>query len=417
MTKSIMIAAAGHVDHGKTSLVKILTGIDTDVLSEEKRRGLTIETGFAHISLKNGIEAGIADVPGHEDFIKNMISACASLDLLLLVIAADDGIMPQTVEHLSIARLFGDVPVIAVISKIDLVSIDRIKELTCTVRSFFDSEKIDEYYILPFSFYAPAGKDAIVNQIEVLSEKIIRKRDCEPFRMNISRVFSRSGAGTIITGFPVSGKVELTSDLEILPKKIKCTVKGIQRFGVNVEAASCGATAALNLRNIKKETVKKGMIVAQRGVFQTAKVILADFVNISGKKLKKSEEFLFFTGTLYLKAKVIFLDRCELHENKRSFAKIFFKEDIVCVPGDRFALRSFNPPLTVGGGVIVKALPSTDRREKTVKVKTVKIDPFCSKILAIIERTKDKGIALGTAAEISGEDKAKVSKAAELLQS
>ena len=246
--KFIMIETAGHVDHGKTSLVQAVSGKNTDTLIEEKKRGMTIKTGFTSFKLNNEITAVIADVPGHENLITNMLMGSCHADIVYLLIDSKEGIMPQTVEHLKlISHLSPSATIIAIISKIDLVDNERLEELKNKVHDFLIKENIKNFYIQYFSAVSNKGLKEILNLTEKISNSIERKKDTKPFRMSISRVFSLKGIGTVVTGYPLSGEVNINSKLELLPSKKNCTIKNIQIAENNVKNASIGSTIALNL--------------------------------------------------------------------------------------------------------------------------------------------------------------------------
>ncbi|MBR0519335.1 GTP-binding protein, partial [bacterium] len=241
--KVVMIETAGHVDHGKTSLVQAVSKNNTDTLPEEKKRGMTIETGFTSFKLNEEITAVIADVPGHENFINNMLMGSCFADIVYLLIDSKEGIMPQTVEHLKlISHLSPNATIIAIISKIDLIDHERLEELRDEIYTFLVKEKIKNFYIQYFSAISKIGLKEILDLTEKIAISIDRKKDLRPFRMSIARVFSLKGIGTVITGYPISGEVNLNSKIELLPSKKNCTIKNIQIAGNNVKNASIGST-------------------------------------------------------------------------------------------------------------------------------------------------------------------------------
>jgi len=253
----IIIGTAGHIDHGKTALVKALTGIDTDRLKEEKERGITIDIGFANLILPSGTLAGIVDVPGHERFIRNMVAGATGIDLVILVIAADEGIMPQTKEHLEICELLKIKDGVVVITKIDLVDKDWLELVVEEVKKFLKGSFLEKAPILFFSSVTQQGKDELLRILDEKALQIMMKPEDEPFRLPIDGVFTIKGFGTVVRGTTISGKISINQIVEIYPKGIQTKVRNIQVHGKNVETAFAGMRTALNLQGVEKENRKR----------------------------------------------------------------------------------------------------------------------------------------------------------------
>ena len=388
--KYIMIETAGHVDHGKTSLVQAVSGKNTDTLPEEKKRGMTIETGFTSFKLNDAITAIIADVPGHENFISNMLMGSCFADIIYLLIDSKEGIMPQTVEHIKIiSHLSPNAIIIAVISKVDLVDFTRIEELKKDVYSFLIEKNIKNFYIQYFSAFSKSGLKEILDLTEKIANSIDRTKDMRPFRMSIARVFSLKGIGTIITGYPLSGEVNLNSKLELLPSKKVCTIKNIQIAGNNVKNVSTGSTIALNLRNISKNDIKIGDTLTDINAFElkikaVANIKIDDYICEF-----KSGQYLYFSGTLKNIVKIKVLD------SKQEIV-IFFKYKTVCEEGDKFVLRSINPQKTIGFGIITKTFIKHDLIKEKKKFEKKKFeDSIKNKFIKILKKYSSCGISLG----------------------
>ena len=387
--KFITIETAGHVDHGKTSLVKAISGKNTDTLLEEKKRGMTIETGFTSFSLDESITAVIADVPGHENFINNMLLGSCFADIVYLLIDSKDGIMPQTVEHLKlISHLSPNAVIIAIISKIDLVDDERINELKYEIHDFLVRENIKKFYIRYFSAISNKGLTEILDLTKKIAISIERKKNIIPFRMSIARVFSLNGIGTVITGYPISGEVNLNSKLELLPLKKRCTIKNIQIAGNNVKNASVGSTIALNLRNISKDDIRVGDTIADVDSLELKIKAIANIKIDDSVHEFKSGKYIFFSGTFKDIVKIKVLD-----SKKEIF--VFFRENIICEEGDKFILRGINPPKTIGFGTITKTFTEKYNQKEKIREKNKLDEPIKNKFIKVLKKYGNSGISLG----------------------
>ena len=269
--KHIILGTAGHVDHGKTSLIKALTGTDTDRLKEEKERGITIELGFASLSLPGGLQLGIVDVPGHERFIKNMVSGASGIDLVMLVIAADEGVMPQTREHLQICSLLGIRKGLVVISKIDMVDGDWLDLVTEDVGNFLVGSFLEGVPIVPVSAVKGDGLGDLIQTLDKISLEIGEETDPGVFRLPVDRVFTMKGFGTVITGTLMSGAIDLGETVEILPSGVSSKIRGIQVHNESVEHAEAGQRTAINFQGLEREAINRGDVVVRPGTLTPSK--------------------------------------------------------------------------------------------------------------------------------------------------
>ncbi len=367
----IIIGTSGHVDHGKTSLIKVLTAVDTDTLPEEKRRGLTINPGFTFIKLSQGRKAGVIDVPGHEDFINNMISGASSIDILLLVTAADDGIMPQTLEHLRIASILRRIIVIGVITKIDLVDPAVADSVEEDLRKLLNENGFIQSSIIRFSAITGQGHDLIVKEIEKSVALVKKFSDERAFRMNAARVFTSKGRGSVITGIPVSGNVVPGDTLEILPGGEKCNVRTLQCYREEQSSSREGVCTALNLKNVPYTELFAGMTVAVPGCYMSTQSALGSLRNTDSKHvIPRISQCYFLSGTSKSTVSVRLLDREELLPGNRCFVRLIFEKDVVASAGDNFLIRLQNPNITLGGGELYSVSPPQKRKDITMQLLT-----------------------------------------------
>lgn len=363
--KSVIVGTAGHVDHGKSTLIKVLTGIDPDRLKEEKERGITIDLGFAHLLLPSGILAGIVDVPGHERFIHNMVIGAGGVDLVMLVIAADEGVMPQTVEHLEICELLGIKDGFVVLTKVDLVDDEFLELVTEDIREFLKGTFLEGAPIIPFSAVTLQGKEDIIKVLDEKANKVKEKPIHKPFRLPVDGVFTVKGHGTVVRGTAISGQVAVGDEVMIYPQGILTKVRGIQVHGKPVDRAYAGMRTALNLLNVSKDEVERGNVVSLPGVLKPTQWLDVEVKTVRklSKPLKNFENLLLYIGTSEVLAKLILVVRNELPANERDVAQLFVSKPIVCFREDRFILRRPGTNETVAGGRIL--LPVTARRKRT----------------------------------------------------
>ncbi len=373
--KSIIIGTAGHVDHGKTSLIKALTGIDTDRLKEEKERGITIDIGFAHLKLPSGILAGIVDVPGHERFIHNMIVGAGGLDLVMLVVAADEGIMPQTVEHLEICELLGVKDGIVVLTKIDLVDEEFSALVKEEVQRFLQGTFLEGAPLIPFSAITSQGKEEIIKELDKKAQAVKEKPIDKPFRMPIDGVFTVRGYGTVVRGTALSGRITLNQEVVLYPQGLKTKVRSIQVHGNPVSEAFAGMRTALNLQGLSKEEVKRGNVVSEPNVLKPSQCLDVEIKASKNlqKPLKNLENLLCYLGTSEVLAKLVLIMRQELGTKERDMAQLILNQPVVCWRGDRFILRRPGTNETVAGGKVLNPISQPRRRTKPWEKKELEL--------------------------------------------
>jgi len=397
--KHFVLGTAGHVDHGKTALIKALTGVDTDRLKEEKERGITIELGFASLNLPSGQTVGIVDVPGHEKFIKNMVAGAAGIDVVMLVIAADEGIMPQTKEHLHICSLLGITTGIVALTKIDLVEKDWLELVQSEITEFLQGSFLENAPIVPVSAIKQEGLADLINAIDAAVSKINEKEDDGIFRLPVDRVFTMKGFGTVITGTMISDHIKIGEEIEILPEAITTRIRGIQVHNQPVEEAWSGQRTAINLQGIEKSTIERGnVLVRPKTVWPSQRLdVFVEFLASNSKNLKNRALVRLHTGTSEIIARIILLDKDELAPGQKAFAQLVLESADVIIAGDRFVLRSYSPVTTIGGGQIIDPLPLKHKRQNEKIIADLNIlqnGSLPEKISIIMERTGFSGINL-----------------------
>jgi len=362
--KQVILGTAGHIDHGKTALVKALTGIDTDRLKEEKRRGITIELGFAHLRLPSGIVLGIVDVPGHEKFVKHMVSGAMGIDLVMLVIAADEGVMPQTREHMEICSLLKIRYGLVVITKIDLVDKDWLSLVRDDVSAFLSKTFLKDAQIVEVSSHTGEGITILLEALGELAAKAPSREPGNFFRLPVDRVFTMKGFGTVVTGTAISGQIKLGDDVTVYPKGIRRKVRGIQVHNKEVPIAGAGLRTAINLQGLEKEIINRGDVIAENDSLRPTYMVdtLLEYLNSVNKKLQSRTKVRFHYGTSEVLATVILLDRDSLSKGERCFAQFRLQKPLVFVARDRFVIRSYSPIRTIGGGSILNPLPSKKKQ-------------------------------------------------------
>ena len=361
---NIIIGTAGHVDHGKTNLIRALTGIETDRLAEEKKRGITIELGFAWLDLPDGSRAGIVDVPGHERFIANMLAGAGGIDLALLIIAADEGVMPQTVEHLHILSLLGIDRGIVVITKCDLVDEDWLMLVREDVSEFLQGTFLQDAPIHTVSAHTGAGIDDLRLEIARLAASLPGKRSDSTFRLSADRVFTMEGFGTVITGTLIDGTLQSGSDVMIYPAGTPARVRGIQVHGQPSDSAGAGQRVAVNLAGIKKNEIERGDVLAPAGSLSRSMMldVRLSVLSDSPFDIKSGSRVHFYHGARTTLCKVILLDKDLLSPGQSGYAQLRFEEEVSLKPGDRFVIRFYSPLLTIGGGIVLDPAPRKHKR-------------------------------------------------------
>ena len=362
--KQVILGTAGHIDHGKTSLIKALTGIDTDRLKEEKERGITIELGFAHLKLPSGQVLGIVDVPGHEKFVKNMVAGATGIDLVALVIAADEGVMPQTREHLEICELLNVKSGLIVLTKTDLVDtawLDLVKE---DVTAYLSGTFLENSPIIEVSSVTGDGIEGLIKAIDEMMKQIPKRDPGNFFRMPIDRVFTMKGFGTVVTGTTISGTIHVGDDVTVYPQGLLSRIRGIQVHNYETDHVSAGLRTAINLQGAEKTQIQRGNILAAKDSLRPTYMVDVELELLpsSPRSFKNRAKARFHSGTAEIISTVLLLDRDDLQKGDKCYAQIRLDEPTTLLPGDHFILRSYSPVRTIGGGKILNALPLKKKR-------------------------------------------------------
>jgi len=356
---SLVLGTAGHIDHGKSSLIKALTGTDPDRLAEEKARGITIELGFAQLTLPSGRTMGVVDVPGHEKFVRQMVAGATGIDVVLLVVAADDGVMPQTREHLAIIDLLGIPKGVIAITKADLADADWIELVTEDVRTLIAGTTIDGAQIVPVSSKTGVGLPALLEAIDTVAEGAESRHANLPLRLPVDRVFTIAGAGTVVTGTLWSGSVTRDDQVELYPSGNRGRIRSVQMHGEQVDRAGAGNRVALNIVGLERDAVDRGDIVAEPGTLSVTDRFDAHLTYLAteDRPLESGTRVHVHHGTREVLGRVLFMDVPALLPGGRGVAQIRLEEPLAPRYGDRFIIRSYSPMWTIGGGMVLDVLP------------------------------------------------------------
>jgi selenocysteine-specific elongation factor len=386
--KNIIAGTAGHIDHGKTALVRALTGIDTDRLKEEKQRGISIDLGFAHLDLTRDLRAGFVDVPGHERFIKNMLAGVGGIDLVLFVIAADESIMPQTREHFDICRLLGIRSGIVVLTKSDLVDPDILELVRLEVDEFVRGSFLEDAPVVPVSSFTGAGLPELREELRKLAAAVPEKDASRYFRLPIDRAFSMRGFGSVVTGTLIAGAVSVEQEIEIHPLARRVRVRGVQVHGSAVSRATAGQRTALNLTGVDSTELHRGMMLAETGRFRATRQIDAVFDLLpSARPLKHRAPVHFHAGTAEVEAEVRLFDKATAIEpGHRAFVRFLLREPLLLIPGDRFIVRMFSPVVTIGGGTVLDI--AAPRRAASARLRTLESPTDAERIALFVSESK-----------------------------
>jgi len=373
--KQIILGTAGHIDHGKTSLVKAMTGIDTDRLKEEKERGITIELGFAHLELPSGQALGIVDVPGHEKFVKHMVAGATGVDLVALVIAADEGVMPQTREHLEICQLLKVKKGLVVLTKIDMVDEEWLALVKEDVSAFLAGTFLEGAAIVPVSALTGQGIQELVGVLDTLVKEIPERETSGFFRLPVDRVFTMKGFGTVVTGTTMSGQIRTADEVTIYPQGMEARVRGIQVHNREVQEVSAGLRTAINLQGVEKEQIERGNVVATKDALRATRMVdvFLDHLRSAPRKIKNRAKVRFHTGTSEIIATVVLLDRDELKPGDTCFAEIRLEEPVAVLARDRYVLRSYSPVRAIAGGEILNTAPQKKKRFSEAALTELKV--------------------------------------------
>lgn len=358
---SFVVGTAGHIDHGKSSLVKALTGINPDRLKEEQEREMTIDLGFAHLTLPSGNKVGIVDVPGHERFIKNMLAGATGIDLVLFVVAADEGMMPQSREHLDILNLLGLKNGFVVVSKRDLVDDEWYELIVEDIKSELKGSFLEGAPLIPVSSRTGEGIEEVKRLLDEYSEKIETKPQDAPARFPIDRVFSIAGFGTVVTGTLWEGIIRVGTEVVLLPQSILVRVRNLQTYKEEVQEAQAAVRLAINIAGAEKSMIERGNVLAEPGYFKASSLLDVKLTLLKDAPyLQHAELVHFHLGTTETIGKVRLLYQDKLQASEESYAQITLEEPVVAKRGDRFVIRRFSPLVTIGGGVVLN--PYTRRR-------------------------------------------------------
>jgi selenocysteine-specific elongation factor len=408
--KNITLGTAGHIDHGKTALIKNLTGCDTDFLKVEKERGMSIELGFAPCHLAD-LEVGVVDVPGHENFIKTMVAGATGIDAVIFVIAADDGVMPQTREHLDILSLLGVQHGLVALTKIDIVTPERVDTVTEEIKDYLQSTFLKDAAIYPMSSITGAGFGEFYEGLKELVSGLAPKQTDGVFRLPVERTFSVKGYGTVASGIPVSGSAKVGDKITLYPKGLSGRIKAIQVYQAQSDQVQCGQCAAINVAQWDHRTVTRGDVITVEGYFEPSEWYLCQLNLLPGEGLtvKNGAQVKFHTGTSETAATLFFMEGNRAFGSEKKLVQIRLNHPLVAGPTDRFIIRSLSPVQTIGGGYIVEALPQKLRRSRpdiladaTARAKAVPTDldfvaycirsaaTFSTTFKAIAQRTKKK---------------------------
>lgn len=362
--KHVIIGTAGHVDHGKTCLIKALTGIDTDRLKEEKKRGITIELGFAYLDLANGQRVGIVDVPGHEKFVRNMLAGAGGMDLCMLVVAADEGIMPQTVEHLDILSILGIKNGVIVITKTDLVEPEFVELVAEDVKELVQGTFLEKAPILPVSVYKEKGLDRLKAVLTEMCNSLPERADSGNFRLPIDRVFTLKGFGTIVTGTLMEGKLKKDQNIVLYPENVPVKVRSLQVHSKDAGVAYAGQRVAVNVPDRKKEEILRGDVLATGdSLYPTMMVdVKLEVLKHTERSIKHGSRVHVYHGTKELLGKVALMNCDELKAGESGYAQLRLEEKTVLRKGDHFVIRFYSPVETIGGGVVLDACPKKHRK-------------------------------------------------------
>jgi len=360
-----VIGTAGHIDHGKSKLVEALTGIDPDRLPEEQRRGMTIDLGFAWLSLPDGSEVGIVDVPGHERFVKNMVAGVGGIDAVLFVVAADDGWMPQSQEHLQILDLLKIKKGIVVITKMDLVNQDWLSLVEEDIKEKVQGTILENAPMVKVSSTNRVGIDGLYDEIVKMISQIQPRKDIGKPRMYIDRVFTMAGRGTVVTGTLRDGSFHLGEEIEILPQKVSARIRDLQTHKKKFEKALPGTRVAMNLAGLEKEQIQRGDVVTKLGQDETTDILTAkvDLVSTLTFPIKHNALLLLILGTTEVLARVNILNKDKMEPSGSAFVQFKCKKNLLARIGDHFILRLPSPQITVGGGVVLDVSPKIYKRK------------------------------------------------------
>lgn len=402
--KNIIIGTAGHIDHGKTTLIKALTGRNTDRWEEEQRRGITIDLGFTYFDLPSGDRAGIIDVPGHERFINNMVAGVVGMDMVLLVIAADEGIMPQTREHMDILNLLGIEKSIIVLNKCDLVDGEWMELVEEEVKEELEGTFLEHAPVVKVSAATGEGLEVLIDTISQMTSDEMMTKDISTIpRLPIDRAFTLSGFGTIITGTLVSGTITKDDLLEMYPIGKECKIRSIQVHGQDRKECYAGQRVAINLSNVKKREIKRGCVLAPPNSMKNTDLldVRLNVLESSMRVLTNHTRLHFFTGTSEILCRAVLLDKEEIGPGESGYVQLRLEEEIAVRRGDKFVVRFYSPMETIGGGVILEPNPGVKKRFQENVIEELKRKESGSSADVIELHVREREDTLITTAELA----------------
>ncbi|BHH82909.1 selenocysteine-specific translation elongation factor [Desulforhopalus sp. 52FAK] len=400
--REIVLGTAGHVDHGKTSFIRALTGFETDRLKEEQKRGITIELGFAYLDLACGHRIGIVDVPGHEKFVKTMVSGVSGIDILAFIVAADEGIMPQTIEHFEICRLMGVEQGIIVVTKKDLVDPEWLEMVNEEIREFCEGSFLEDAPLINVSSTTGEG----VEEVRAEIDNIVRKHNFHevfgPFRLAVDRIFAIKGFGAVVTGTSISGRTSVGDELQIYPTDRVAKIRGIQVHSSAVDEVEAGHRTAINLQGVSKSEINRGMVLAPVNTLQENFMLDCQFfyLGLNAKPLKHRARVRVHLGTAEIIGRISLLDRDELQPGDEAAVQVLLEEKAVVWPGDRYVIRSYSPVATIGGGAVLgnvsprkrKRLLDADRDYNREMYSILRDGTVEDKILFFLKESRELGL-------------------------
>jgi len=362
--RHVVVGTAGHIDHGKTSLVKALTGTDTDRLPEEKARGITIDLGFAFLEEPDGLTIEVVDVPGHERFVKNMLAGVGGIDLAMLVIAADEGVMPQTREHLAICSLLHIRTGLVVLTKTDTVESDWIELVRDDVATLVRGTFLEGAPVVPVSAKTGAGLDELRATLRRLAATVPARGTDQLPRLPIDRVFTIKGFGTVVTGTLAAGALGVDDRVEVFPRGLVAKIRGLQAHGHAVERSVAGQRTAVNLQGLERAAVERGDVIGMAGTLSATTLadVVLEILHDAPRPLKSRDRVRLHAGTSEIMARALLLEGAELAPGKRGFARLRLEAPLVALAGDRFVIRSYSPIVTIGGGTLLDTDPPRLKR-------------------------------------------------------
>lgn len=421
MLRPAILGTAGHIDHGKTQLIRMLTGVDTDRLKEEKKRGISIELGFASLQLPSGRRCGVIDVPGHERFIRNMLAGAGGIDLIMLVIAADEGVMPQTREHLDIIQLLGVDQGVVALTKVDLVDQDWLDLVRSDTQKYLSRTTLAEAPIVPVSSVTGQGKDELLRKIDEGLDRLDMAQRGRFVRLPVDRVFTMEGFGTVATGTLWGGKLEEGSRVRVQPRGAETRVKSVQVHNEQVQSALPGQRVAVCLHNVARDEIERGdWLVLSTELRPVTKLdVRLRAIEALPKSIRHRARIRFYLGASEVMGRLVLLEKEELEAGESILAQVQLDEPVVAERGDRFVVRSYSPMRTLGGGTVLDVSGTRRRRyreEDLAALRLVEEGSLEDRIHAIVRTQRGLGILESELTQSIGQPPEEIRQALGLLE-